>query len=222
MFLYNPPLEPHLSILYEDDDILVVDKPSELLSVRGSVEERQDSIQARLEAIYSYVGIVHRLDLPTSGLMVIGLHRDAVVALNKQFQNKSVEKHYQARVFGTLKKSEGSIYLPLKTDWPNRPKQIVCHESGKPSETHWKLLKQHKTYADVELIPVTGRSHQLRVHMTEMGHPILGDRFYAHKQAFDAAPRLQLHAKKLRIYHPVTNERIEFSSPVCFEQLTVN
>ena len=216
MFVYNPPLEPHLTIIYEDDDLLVVDKPSELLSVRGSVEERQDSIQARLEEIYPYVGIVHRLDLPTSGVMVIGLNREAVVKLNRQFQKKSILKHYQARVYGTLAETEGSIYSPLKTDWPNRPKQIVCHDSGKASETHWKLLKQHETFADVELIPVTGRSHQLRVHMTELGHPILGDRFYAHEQAFKAAPRLQLHAKKLGLYHPVTNERMEFTSPVPF------
>ncbi|MBT8450267.1 MAG: RluA family pseudouridine synthase [Gammaproteobacteria bacterium] len=216
MLIYDPPLEPHLSIVYQDEDLIVIDKPSELLSVRGSVPERYDSIETRLLALHPYVGIVHRLDLPTSGLMVIAFNKPTVVHLNRQFQNKTITKYYQARVYGQLAEKKGSIYLPLKTDWPNRPRQMVCEETGKPSETHWKVIKQHDTYADIELRPVTGRSHQLRVHMSEIGHPILGDRFYAHEEAFKLAPRLQLHAKKLGFIHPATEEPMEFTSPVPF------
>ena len=213
---YSPPTKPYLEIIYQDDSLVVFNKPSGLLSVRGKATEHQDSLQARAESVWPQVGVVHRLDMSTSGLMVMALNKDALRALNRQFQQRETEKCYQAIVWSKPKESSGTIELPLIVDWPNRPKQKVCFDQGKPSETRWQLLESDGEKSRVALIPITGRSHQLRVHMASIGHPILGDKFYAHQQAFELAPRLNLHAKSLSLTHPVSKKRLDFESPVPF------
>ena len=213
---YHPPIDPYLSIIYKDDDMLVCDKPSGLLSVRGKAAEHQDSLQARCESVWPELGIAHRLDMGTSGIMVMALNRQSLSELSKQFRERETQKTYIANIWGVPKDSSGTIELPLKVDWPNRPKQMVCHESGKSAKTHWKLLESQSNISRVELTPITGRSHQLRVHMAEIGHPILGDKFYAHADALAAAPRLNLHAHQLVIFHPKTLEQLIFTSEVPF------
>ncbi|TQV88522.1 bifunctional tRNA pseudouridine(32) synthase/23S rRNA pseudouridine(746) synthase RluA [Aliikangiella coralliicola] len=213
---YNPPTEPYLKILYQDEDIVVCDKPSGLLSVRGKAPEHQDSLQARANRVWPNLGIVHRLDMSTSGLMVMALNKPALRALSRQFQDRQTQKNYIANIWGEPDSAKGIVELPLICDWPNKPKQKVCFEKGKASKTLWRVLQQKGNQSRVELTPITGRTHQLRVHMAEIGHPILGDKFYAHQSAFDAAARLQLHAHKLTIFHPGTGEPLSFESPCPF------
>lgn len=213
---YNPPTSPYLDIVYRDESILVFNKPSGLLSVRGKAKEHQDSLQARVESVWPDVGIAHRLDMSTSGLMVMALTKSALKELNRQFQQRETEKRYEALAWGSVSKEEGIINEPLIVDWPNKPKQKVCYEWGKPSETLWRVMERENKFTRVELTPITGRSHQLRVHLASIGHPILGDKFYAHEDAFNLRSRLCLHAKKLGFKHPITKEKVTFYSEVPF------
>lgn len=213
---YNPPLEPWLHVIYQDDHILVVNKPSGLLSVPGRLEEHRDSIMTRIQQQYPVAQSVHRLDMATSGIMVVALTKAAERELKRQFREREPEKSYVARVFGQLTKKAGLIELPLICDWPNRPKQKVCHETGKAAQTEWILLEREAQSCRVLLQPITGRSHQLRVHMLALGHPILGDNFYAHPEAKALAPRLQLHAQSLTITHPSFGNRMTFRQPADF------
>lgn len=215
-FIYQPPMSPYLDIIYQDDDIVVVNKASGLLSVPGRLPEHQDCLQHRVQRVLPSATIVHRLDMATSGIILLALNKKAHVAISQQFEKRKTSKRYIARVYGKLKESQGSVDLPLICDWPNRPKQKVDFDSGKPSLTHYQVLSEEPETTLVELTPVTGRSHQLRVHMLALGHPILGDRLYAHEEALKASNRLQLHAQKLTIYHPVSNEVIEFSAACSF------
>jgi len=212
-FTYAPPQNP-LTYLYSDDDIIIVEKPSGLLSVPGKTEP--DCLQARLREKFPEALTIHRLDMATSGVMVFARNANAQRHIGLQFEKRMTEKTYLARVWGKVEKDEGTIDLPLITDWPNRPKQMVCHERGKASLTEWKVLERDETTTRLELYPKTGRSHQLRVHLLAIGHPILGDRLYAHEQAFQAAPRLQLHAHKLRLRKPIGGDWIEFKTPPAF------
>jgi tRNA pseudouridine32 synthase/23S rRNA pseudouridine746 synthase len=160
--------------------------------------------------------------MATSGLMVMALNKSAHVIISRQFEQRKTEKIYLARVFGKLELKIGSINLPLICDWPNRPKQKVDHENGKKSLTHYKVLNQNDEVGDetsslIELTPITGRSHQLRVHMLALGHPILGDKLYAHERALGMSERLQLHALTLSLFHPTTKEAITFSAPCPFK-----
>ena len=159
---------------------------------------------------------VHRLDMDTSGLIVMGLNKFSHRHLSLQFQNRNVDKEYIALVYGHVKKQSGEINLPLICDWPNRPKQIVDHKTGKPSITKWQVLKQYDDRALLLLMPITGRSHQLRVHMKELGHPIIGDRFYASNDVVKMSNRLCLHSRKIRIMHPVLKEKITFERDLTF------
>lgn len=211
-----PPCKESVGILYEDDDLLMVDKPSGLLSVPGKHPLNKDCLISRLQKDYPEARIVHRLDLDTSGVMVIALNADVHRALNQQFSERETYKEYTAVVFGQVEKESGSVDLPLICDWPNRPKQMVCHDNGKQALTHYEVLERHSDRTRVLLKPVTGRSHQLRVHMQALGHPILGCDFYAHEIAFNLASRLQLHASLLRIIHPQTGEIIMQTSTVPF------
>lgn len=213
---YKPPLEPYLKIVYQDDHLVVCDKPSGLLSVKGKAAVHRDSLQARAERVWPQLGIVHRLDMSTSGLMVMALAKPALRHLNRQFQQRETVKSYVARVDGRLPSEVGEVNLPLIVDWPNRPKQKVCYKTGKASKTFWTVLAFDGNTSRVELMPVTGRSHQLRVHMAQIGHPILGDKFYAHEQAFNAAPRLNLHAQGLAFRHPANEQLMQFESPCPF------
>jgi len=209
---YNPPMTPYLSIVYQDDDLLIVNKPSGLLTVPGKDPKHADCLIARVNRVFPNAKIVHRLDMATSGIICLAMHKEAHRNLSIQFQDRKTAKRYVARVFGKLEQQTGSVDLPLICDWPNRPKQMVDHDKGKPSLTHFKVLEHEAQATRVELTPITGRSHQLRVHMLSLGHPILGDRLYAHSEALALAPRLQLHAEMLSLTHPVSGETLVFEA----------
>lgn len=239
-FVYNPPLQPYLNILYQDDDILVANKPSGLLSVPGKAEEHKDSLISRVNTVFPTATVVHRLDMATSGIMVMALNKESHRHISKQFELRKTKKRYFARVFGDVKNSTGEVNLPLICDWPNRPKQMVDYERGKKALTHYEVVEvtpdeSHQTVKSkigdgttgdeinetlVALYPVTGRSHQLRVHMLALGHPILGDRLYAHSEALAMASRLQLHAESLCFSHPRTDEWLSFQSTIPFSTFT--
>jgi len=211
---YNPPISPYLEIISQDNDILVLNKPSGLLSVPG--KEHTDSLQNRAQRVFPTATVVHRLDMSTSGLMVMALNKSAHRHISKQFELRETAKIYQAIVFDKIKQDAGEIDLPLICDWPNRPKQMVDHDHGKKALTHWRVLQRNNHSTRVELKPITGRSHQLRVHMLSMQHPIIGDSLYAHNQALGMADRLNLHAMYLSFRHPVTEKTLHFESQVPF------
>nr|WP_275668184.1 bifunctional tRNA pseudouridine(32) synthase/23S rRNA pseudouridine(746) synthase RluA [Pseudoalteromonas piscicida] len=213
---YAPPLSPYLDILYQDEDMLVINKPSGLLTVPGKDPKHWDSAIARVNFVYPTARIVHRLDMATSGVLCLAMNKAAHRHLSIQFQDRLTHKHYIARVHGKLQQQTGSVDLPLVCDWPNRPKQMVCHETGKPSLTYFEVMEYEAQATRVKLTPITGRSHQLRVHMLSLGHVILGDRLYATGEALAAASRLQLHAEMLQISHPTTAEMMAFTAPVPF------
>lgn len=214
---YNPPLDPWLHILYQDEHIMVVNKPSGLLSVPGRLEEHKDSVMTRIQRDFPQAESVHRLDMATSGVIVVALTKAAERELKRQFREREPAKQYVARVWGHPAAEQGIIDLPLICDWPNRPKQMVSVELGKPAQTEYQVLAYDAdNSARVQLKPITGRSHQLRVHLLALGHPILGDRFYAHPEALAMAPRLQLHAESLTITHPAFGNSMTFKAPVDF------
>lgn len=193
--------------------MLVINKPSGLLTVPGKDPKHADSVINRINRVFPTAKIVHRLDMATSGILCLAMHKEAHRFLSIQFQDRLTKKRYVARIHGRLESKTGSVDLPLICDWPNRPKQKVCHESGKPSLTHYEVLEYEPNATRVSLTPITGRSHQLRVHMQSLGHVILGDRLYATGDALKAAERLQLHAQMLEICHPVSGEMMQFNAP---------
>jgi len=197
---YTPPQDP-LVILHDDAEVLLVDKPAGLLSVPGKGPHLADCLLARVQTVFPDALLVHRLDRDTSGVMIFALTPYAQRHLGLQFEKRMTRKTYVARVWGVPAEKTGTIDLPLIVDWPNRPLQMVCHETGKSAQTDWRLLKDEGTTARVRLSPKTGRSHQLRVHMLSMGHPILGDPFYSKGEALDF-PRMMLHSEELRFNHP--------------------
>ena len=203
-----PPCKEEVEILHADKLFLLVNKPSGLLSVPGKHPLNRDCLISRLQQTYPEARIVHRLDLDTSGIMVVALNADSHRVLNKQFSERQTYKEYTAVVFGSVECDKGSIDLPLICDWPNRPKQMVDHERGKQALTHYEVLERYSDRTRLRLKPVTGRSHQLRVHTMAIQHPILGCDFYAHETALKMAPRLLLHATELHIDHPATGERL--------------
>ena len=213
---YCPTMTPYLEIIFQDDDILVLNKPSGLLSVPGKAKEHADCLQIRAQRVFPTATVVHRLDMATSGLMVMALNRPAHRHISKQFELRETAKTYQAVVFATVQQDCGEINLPLICDWPNRPRQMVDHERGKKALTQWRVLERSNNTTRLELKPITGRSHQLRVHMLSMQHPIIGDRLYAHDQALEMADRLNLHAMFLSFRHPVTEKMLLFKSKVPF------
>jgi tRNA pseudouridine32 synthase/23S rRNA pseudouridine746 synthase len=215
---YQPPIDNGLSIIYTDDSLLVVNKPSGLLSVPGRGEDKQDCLLSRLQDEHDGVLIVHRLDMETSGVMVLARNKQIHRQLSQLFEQREVQKKYIAVVDGKIEYAEGKIDLPLICDWPNRPKQIVDHVQGKPSVTRYKVLRRdtNKNTTRVELEPETGRSHQLRVHLQSLGNPILGDRLYANQQQQLKSARLLLHALSLGFVHPVTSEYLNFTCEVPF------
>ncbi|NLY58018.1 MAG: RNA pseudouridine synthase [Gammaproteobacteria bacterium] len=207
----------HIGILHEDPAFLIVDKPTLLLSVPGRAEDNKDCLITRLqENGYPEARIVHRLDWETSGILVIARDPDSHRELSRQFHDRETGKRYIALCWGQPEADAGHIDLPLRYDPPNKPRHIVDHELGKPAQTFWQVLERHAEHCRVELTPITGRSHQLRVHMLSIGHPLLGDGLYAHQQALHACPRLALHAARLEINHPQTGERMAFDSPAPF------
>jgi len=214
-FVYSPPKTP-LEILYIDEDVLVVNKPSGLLSVPGKELKHWDSLELRVKAQYANSLLVHRLDMDTSGVIIFALNKSSQRSLNLQFEQRAVKKIYEARVFGNINKNNGSIDLPLVVDWPNRPLQKVDIKEGKDALTHWHVLKRERNATRVRLIPETGRTHQLRVHMMSIGHAILGDRFYGNAIEINLAKELQLHAKQLVFNHPKSGKSLALISKVPF------
>ncbi|PJE30511.1 Ribosomal large subunit pseudouridine synthase A [Pseudooceanicola marinus] len=212
--VYTPPDTP-LSVIHEDHELLIVDKPTGLLSVPGRGEHLADCLLARVQAAFPTALLVHRLDRDTSGLMVFAMTPHAQRHLGLQFEHRRVKKTYVARVHGRLEPKTGTVDLPLIVDWPNRPKQMVDHENGKPAVTDWKVVKASDAESRVRLFPQTGRSHQLRVHMLALGHPILGDPFYAEGEARDH-PRLMLHSEELRLLHPEGGQGMKFRAKAPF------
>ncbi len=216
---YNPPLEPYLEEVYRDDYITVINKPSGLLSVPGARPEYQDSAMFRVLQKYKFAQPVHRLDMATSGLILFALSKNAEKELKRQFRDREPEKHYQALLWGKFGEvgETGTISYPLICDWENRPRQKICYERGKQAVTFYEVLAHYPNNTTrVKLTPHTGRSHQLRLHSLALGHPIIGDKFYANPLAKSLSPRLCLHAQMLTITHPVTGERMRFESDVPF------
>ena len=211
---YNPPMDP-LDVLHEDGHIIVVNKPSGLLSVPGRGDHLADCLISRVQAAFPDALLVHRLDRDTSGVMVFALTAHAQRNLSMQFEKRSTKKTYIARVSGEIAEKTGTVNLPLIVDWPNRPLQKVCHETGKPAVTDWRVLKVGGGETRVRLSPKTGRSHQLRVHMLALGHVILGDPLYANGADLDY-PRLMLHSEELRLNHPESGKGMSFRAKAPF------
>ncbi len=201
-----------IEYVYSDEHIIIVDKPANMLSVPGRTPDKQDCLIHRVQKQFPDARIVHRLDFSTSGLMVIAQTRESHRILSRQFENRETEKTYVAKVYGQPGQPSGVLDLPLRCDWERRPLQIVDDQLGKKALTHWRIIERFENSCLVELSPTTGRTHQLRVHMQSMGHPILGDELYAHEAAYSMADCLNLHAKKLIINHPAENSRMAFSS----------
>lgn len=205
-------------LLYVDEQLVVLDKPAGLLAVPGRGADKQDCLSARARALWPDALVVHRLDMATSGvfLMARGLHVQRV--LSRAFAEREVDKRYLAVVAGRLGDvdAEGVIDLPLAADWPNRPRQQVDLAHGRPSTTRWRVVAADDATTRVELEPVTGRTHQLRVHLQAAGHPMVGDALYAPEAVQALAPRLLLHATRLALPHPATGEPVAFASTAPF------
>jgi len=215
---YTPPADQGLELLYQDEHLLVVNKPAGLLSVPGRGVDKQDSLISRVQREFEDALIVHRLDMATSGLLVLA--RDALShrALSMQFQQRQVSKEYVAVVYGVPVEKGGLIDLPLITDWPNRPKQIVDFINGKASQTRYRILDTDSVQkrSRLSLMPITGRTHQLRVHCQFLGYPIVGDRLYAPMELSQVEDRLLLHAQRLGFTHPHSDEALSFYLPADF------
>ncbi|MCB1637310.1 MAG: RNA pseudouridine synthase, partial [Thiothrix sp.] len=193
-FRYRPPADTGLDMLYRDDDLLLLNKPAGLLSVPGRGAAHQDSLISRVQREYPQARIVHRLDMETSGILLLALGKAMERRLSILFQTRQVDKRYQAWVEGLVAADEGRIELPLSADWPRRPRQQVDTVRGKPALTRYRVLVRDPATRRTRLLlePVTGRSHQLRVHLLSLGHPVVGDRLYG--QPPGAEGRMLLHA----------------------------
>ena len=212
-FAYDPPDTP-LQFLHEDAAVLVMDKPAGLLSVPGKLDGRQDSLLTRLQAARWDTLLVHRLDCDTSGVIIFARTKQAQGFLGQEFEQRRAQKTYIARLHGDLAEDSGTVDLPLGSDWDYRPRQKVTPD-GKPALTDWQVIDRFDGETRVRLTPHTGRSHQLRVHMLALGHPIVGDQIYARDRSHQY-PRLMLHAETLSLHHPVMHQRVSFSAPVPF------
>lgn len=213
--VYAPPTDP-LRILHADRSLIAVDKPSGLLTVPGRAAWLSDCLENRLRALHPDSLLLHRLDLETSGVLLFARSPEARRHIARQFNKARVNKVYQALVWGRPPQDRGVIEAPLICDWPNRPKQKVCFDTGRPSLTRWEVLAEEGPLTRLALRPQTGRTHQLRVHLQLLGHPIAGDRFYAPDEARSAAPRLALHAHSIQIRHPEGGAWVTYTSPVPF------
>jgi tRNA pseudouridine32 synthase / 23S rRNA pseudouridine746 synthase len=211
-------------LVYADDSLLVVDKPPGLLAVPGRGEDKQDCLSSRVQALYPEALVVHRLDMATSGLMLLARSRAVQRALSMAFAAREVHKRYEAVVQGQLTMPPqldndwAVIDLPIALDWPARPLRVIDALLGKPSVTRWQVQRYDGDANTTRLLlePVTGRSHQLRVHLKALGHPILGDALYAPAEIQMASPRLLLHSKELRLMHPVSGAPIQFEAETPF------
>lgn len=201
------------SILHLDKHIVVVNKPAGLLSVPGLYNK--NSVVAHLEQEFGEIHVIHRLDQDTSGILVYGRSKKALTGVQQQFEKQQTRKVYEALLIGQLRGNRGCVNLPICVDWPNRPLQKISHTDGRYALTRWQRLEQTSSNTRVELYPQTGRSHQLRIHMLNLGHPIVGDPFYAPQSAIEN-PRLMLHARELDFAHPITGKAMQFVLPTPF------
>jgi len=218
MFSYQPPIHVDLDIIYQDEYMIVINKPSGLLSVPGRGENKQDCLVSRVKLQFPTALIVHRLDMSTSGIIVLALNVTVHKQLSELFARRKIEKKYIAVVDGVIDTVEGEIDQSLICDWPNRPKQKVDKIHGKASSTYYRVIDINRTNNScrVELSPKTGRTHQLRLHMQFLGHAILGDELYGENNVANKAERLLLHASYIKFIHPVKKTKITLDSPVPF------
>ena len=212
-FDYRPPDVP-LSVIYQDDLVIVADKPAGLLSVPGKLEGRKDCLESRLRAAFWDSLLVHRLDCDTSGVMIFARTKQAQGFLGQEFEQRRAKKVYVARVAGVMEADRGRVDLPIGADWEFRPRQKVDLENGRSAMTDFEVVARAEGETRVRLYPQTGRSHQLRVHMQALGHPILGDPIYSENSK--AYSRLMLHAERLGLHHPGTKEWVEFQAACPF------
>mgnify|MGYP001483227153 CR=1 FL=1 len=213
----SPEHFPHeVPVLYHDDWLVVLNKPSGLLSVKGIGSNKIDCLAVRVASAIEGARIVHRLDMDTSGVIVMAKNANIHRELSRQFQDREVRKTYIAVVSGALDEESGLIDMPIRKDLDNPPCQCVDFERGKPSQTIWRVLKRQQDRTRLELKPITGRSHQLRLHLREIGHPILGDDLYASKAQQQLVSRLQLHAQNLELVHPISKMKTEFTAECPF------
>ncbi len=203
-------------ILHADDWLVVADKPAGLPTVPGRPLELHDCLWQRVRERFDDALVVHRLDMATSGLVLFARGLESQRALSRAFAQREVGKTYEAVVAGRVEREQGEIDLPLAADWPNRPRQMVDPTRGKPSLTRWRVIAREADRTRLALEPHTGRSHQLRVHLASIGHPILGDALYAPEPIAQAAPRLLLHACALAFAHPADGRALRFESPAPF------
>lgn len=201
-------MDQKIEILYQDKYLLVVNKPSGMLSIKGSRPEKGLSLIEILQQDFPSASIVHRLDMDTSGVMIIPINKMAHRSISKQFQDRETKKRYEAVVYGIIDQDNGEINESLIADKDNPPKQKVDNENGKPSKTLFEVTKRTDKFSKVSLTPVTGRSHQLRVHLLSLGYPIVGDSLYSTGEAFNSADRLQLHSCMIQFKHPITKQDI--------------
>lgn len=213
--IYNPPVDPCFSLLHRDADLLVFDKPSGLLSVPGRHPALWDSLLTRVQKEHPKALIVHRLDKDTSGVVVMSRNRKAHAFVAAQFEARTTRKSYVAVVWGRVRDEEGMIDLPLAIDPDNKPRHRVDAEHGKSAQTRWQVVGYGENTTRLRLFPLTGRTHQLRVHMKALGHAILGDEFYADGLALSSANRLLLHADELSFRHPDGTD-VTFTAPTPF------
>ena len=218
--IYKPPNIPE-EIIFKDSQIIVINKPSGLLTIPGSRPEHKDSLLTRMKKKFIGTLLVHRLDMDTSGIIIFARTKTAQKELSKQFEKREVKKTYLARIWGVPKHSKGTIELPIISDINNKPKQMICYKNGKSSITKWELrnsfFQNNNVLSDLIVKPITGRSHQIRIHLSSIGFPILGDSLYAHLEAFSASSRLLLHSKSLEIAHPTSEKKLKFVSDENFD-----
>jgi len=205
-----------IDILYRDDDLLVIDKPSGLLAVPGRGPDLHDCLSARIQSLHPGALVVHRLDRDTSGLMIMALNSAAQRSLSQQFAQRTVVKRYVAVVFGRPQASAGTIELPMRKDFDRPPRHKIDYVDGRSAHTTWRLIVRAADRSRLEVEPLTGRSHQIRLHLATLGHPILGDNLYAHDEAREMSGRLLLHAEHLSVSHPVGGHRIGWTAECPF------
>lgn len=210
--IFRPVSMYDIVYVYRDECVLALEKPTGLLAVPGRGPDLQDCLSARVQRDFPTALVVHRLDRDTSGLMVMALDGDAQRDLSRQFAARTVEKRYVAVVFGCPQASAGSIDLPMRKDFDRPPRHMIDPVDGRPAQTDWRLVERAADRSRLEIIPLTGRSHQIRLHLATLGHPILGDNLYAHEQAREMSPRLLLHAAHLSLEHPGDGCRIAWDS----------
>jgi len=205
-----PPCLDEITILFQDEHLLLINKPSGLLSLSGKNPLNKDSVHFRLVQSFPTATLLHRLDFGTSGIMVVALNKSVNAQIGKQFQAGTVTKTYTALLHGNVAKDSGTIELPIAKDPPNFPLQKICFATGKNALTHYRVIERNASPITTRVLftPVSGRTHQLRIHSREFGHSILGCDLYASDGIFQMAPRLMLHATTIEFDHPLTGERI--------------